>query len=647
MSLSLVYRAARSSLLANSIPRISLTAFPARHASLSAINRGLVRSEKARPQGARSDKFNDLAEGGKRLNYAERKKARQELAKQRPNFKIRKGKKDITMYPEKAKAQSRQARFYDPKSSFGKKSLVYKMKTGQLSEELKALQPEDSGSTNSAFERTGLRPDLQAPRRTARKSARRRDGKGDRDMVDAADFIAALSQPAHSSSDGGRRDAPSRSRDGAGSTSAAGKHRDAPPRGRDSFGGKDASQTRDSFGSGNASRDSSFKTRDSSSKAHDTSFNVHDTSARPRPSPRQERDGSRDFSRRDRDTDRRFRDAPRPERDSFAPRDSPRRDREYDRDFEGAPHPEQDTSSLRTDQALFSITYTTAASQFLYGKSVRKNIPTTILGEDGMRLLDKMASSRPHNGFVLEASPLPQPPLTALAPVPEDYASNPRCAITLGHQSAEEAAINGHPTSIPTLSPTHKPLVLILDQILDPGNLGAILRTASFLGATAVGITRHGSAPLTPVALKASSGAAESLSLFSVSSLPEFLNASRANGWAVYAAVAEGPSSERRQRRHVDVRDVTETDPLKREPCVLLVGNEGEGLSRLVVKKADYEVNVPNLAMPGSGVDSLNVSVAVGLLCSAFLSGVSREMGGFGALKGLGGGGEGVKENLW
>ncbi|KAH6649805.1 hypothetical protein F5144DRAFT_501271 [Chaetomium tenue] len=647
MSLSLVYRAARPSLFANSTSRISLTTFPTRHASLSAINRGLVRSEKARPQGARPNKFNDLADGGKRLNYAERKKAREELAKQRPNFKIRKGKKDITMYPEKAKAQSRQARFYDPKSSFGKKSLVYKMKTGQLSEELKALQLEDSGPTDSAFERTGSRPDLHAPRRTVRKAARRRDGKGDKDMVDAADFIAALSRPAHSSSDGGRRDAPSRSRDSAGGRSAAGQHRDAPPRGQDSFTGKDASRARDSFGSGDASKDSSFKARDTSSKARDTSYKAHDTSARPRDSPRQERDGSRDFSRRDRDTDRGFRDAPRPERDSFAPRDSPRRDRDHDRDFGDASHQERDTFAPGTDHAPLSITYTTAASQFLYGKSVRKNIPTTILGEDGMRLLDKMSSARPHNGFVLEASPLPQPPLTALAALPDDYTTNPRCAITLGHQSAEEAAINGHPTSIPTLSASHKPLVLILDQILDPGNLGAILRTASFLGATAVGITRHGSAPLTPVALKASSGAAESLSLFAVSSLPEFLNASRANGWAVYAAVAEGPSSERRQRRHVDVRDVTETDPLRREPCVLLVGNEGEGLSRLAVKKADYEVNVPNLAVPGSGVDSLNVSVAVGLLCSAFLSGVSREMGGLGALTGLGGGGERVKEDLW
>jgi 21S rRNA (GM2251-2'-O)-methyltransferase len=266
--------------------------------------------------------------------------------------------------------------------------------------------------------------------------------------------------------------------------------------------------------------------------------------------------------------------------------------------------------------------------------------------------MDKMSGSRPHNGFVLEASALPQPPLTGLGPLAEDYATNPVYPVTLGHQSAEEAAIHVPPATSPAPSASHKTLVVILDQILDPGNLGAILRTVSFLGATAVGITRKGSATLTPVALKASAGASETLTLFSIPALPDFLNASRANGWAVYAAVAASPGV--KQRRHMDLHDVEEADPLRKEPCVLLVGNEGEGLSRLTVKKADYEVNIPNFSGGGSGVDSLNVSVAVGLLCSAFLRGVVREVEGLGVgriglgLGGVGAGvGEKVKEVLW
>ncbi|KAK3301333.1 uncharacterized protein B0H64DRAFT_429217 [Chaetomium fimeti] len=600
MSLSLVYRAAR----------------------------GLVRSEQTRPQGARPNRFNDLAEGGKRLNYAERRKAREQLAKERPTFKIRKGKKDITEHPEKARPKSRQARFYDPNSSFGKKSLVYKMQAVNLGEDLNARRQKASGSADSPFERTGPRPDLPLPRRTVKNTTRGRDSKRDRDTGDVADFVAELSRPAGSSTDAPRRDAAPR------------QHRDSPPRARDSFRGRDAfPRDRGGFGDRDGpprARDS-FRGRDAFPRDRG-SFGDRAAPRRDRDAPRGDRDTPRGDGFRDRDTRSGDRDT------SFRTRDSPRGDRDTDGGFGDVPRPERDTSfTPRRDREPLTVTYTTAASQFLYGKSVveaalrssrrqfyhlyiygganrqkptndaliqalakRKNIPITILGEDGMRLLDKMASSRPHNGFVLEASPLPQPPLTALAPLPDDYTTNPRCAVTLAHQSAEEAAINGAPATVPTPSPSHKPLILVLDQILDPGNLGAILRTASFLGATAVGITRKGSATLTPVALKASSGAAESLTLFSVGALPEFLNESRANGWAVYAAVADGPSGAK-QRRHVDVRDVSETDPLKREPCVLLVGNEGEGLARLVVKKADYEVNIPNLAVPGSGVDSLNV----------------------------------------
>ncbi|KAL2127066.1 hypothetical protein VTI74DRAFT_11384 [Chaetomium olivicolor] len=584
MPLSLVLRAARPSLFPSSTTRVSLTALSTRHASLSAIHKGLLKSEKARPQGARPDKISDLQESPKRMTFAERRKAREELAKQKPTFKIRKGKKDITEYPNQAKPKSRQARFYDPESSFAKKSLVHQLKTGKLRDELKALQAKDEGkSSDSPFERTGPRPDLKSGlRRGPSARLRAREERRSKDTKDVFDVVAELSRPASS------RDIPARE------------------------------TSRDTTQSDALRRETSSKDTPS-----------RDTFRR------EPRDGDAPRSAFGRD---------RPQRDSFR-RDTPFRDRDTPRSPPKEP---------------VSITYTTAASQFLYGKAVveaalrssrrklynlyiygganrqnaaddaliqklakHKRVPVTILGEDGLRMMDKMSSSRPHNGFVLEASPLPQPPLTALGPLPEDYTINPRYAVTLGHQSAEEALVNGTPEFIPSPSPTHKPLVVVLDQVLDPGNLGAILRTVSFLGATAVGITRKGSATLTPVALKASAGASETLNLFSVTSLAEFLNASRANGWVTYAAVAVGPNGPK-QRRHMDLRDVEETDPLKRDPCILLIGNEGEGLSRLVVKKADYEVNIPNLS-GGTAVDSLNVSVAAGLLCSAFLRGVMKE----------------------
>ena len=714
MSLSLAYRAARSSLAAHSALRVSLAAAPVRHAGLSAIHRGLVRSEKARPQGARSASIKDGTAGEKPMNYAERRQARLRRAHERPTYKIRKGKKDITEYPDEAKPQSRRARFYDPDSSFGKKSMVYQLKTGQLRDELKVMQARESGrSEDSAFERTGPRLDLKpATRRAERRMTRGGGGRRDRDTMDATDMVAELSRPAGFTRDaprgGGREDRRGASRDSGGPFGRVAP-RDSRVAPRDSSG---------PFG-GDALRKFAPKGRDGPRTERDFTPRDRDAPRRdfaPRDSdgPRRERAfAPRDSPRRERGFTPRDRDAPRRERD-FAPRDSdgPRRERDFtprDRAF-----PRRERAFPRTDRnsALrkpafspgdrdgpraqknrdpISVPYTTAASQFIYGTSVveavlrstrrqlyklyiygganrqtssnddalirslakRRNVPVITLDESGLPLMDKMSHSRPHNGLIIEASPLPQPPLAALGPLPtssdpDTTTTNLPYPITLAHQSAEEASINGTPTTLPAPpTTTHQPLVVILDQILDPGNLGAILRTASFLGATAVGVTTKGSATtLSPVAWKASAGASETLALFSIPSLPEFLNASRANGWSVYAAVAgESAVGVERQRRCVTVRDVEETDPLRREPCVLLLGSEGEGLAKLTVKKADYEVRIPNLAPGGSGVDSLNVGVAAGLLCASFLRGVAKEREG----TGMGGGVVGVegKEPLW
>ncbi len=310
-----------------------------------------------------------------------------------------------------------------------------------------------------------------------------------------------------------------------------------------------------------------------------------------------------------------------------------------------------------------SIPYTTAASQFLYGTSVvkaalhesrrklyklyiyagenrqnverdaaidrlaqRRGVSTQYLTNDAM--MSKMAGNRPHNGYILEASPLPQSPVTGLGAFSGEEGQQ-GYKLNAGWQSAEEAEINGEATFVPTSSLTHKPLVVVLDQVLDPGNLGAILRSVAFLGATAVAITKKNSASLTPVALKASAGASEIMTLFSVDSLPRFLDESRENGWKVYAAA---PATYRsRQERHLDLHQLQNDDPLRQDPCILLIGSEGEGLSKGLATRTDFEVNIPNLS--GSvAVDSLNVSVAAGLLCSAFVHGEmvaqAKEMGG-------------------
>lgn len=348
-------------------------------------------------------------------------------------------------------------------------------------------------------------------------------------------------------------------------------------------------------------------------------------------------------------------DEPRPDEPSSDGSYRSSRSNRSDRGEEAGPAWERQPTR---QEGPISLPYATAASQFLYGTSTveaalhasrrqlyrlyiykgkdrrskslekdaaigdlarRKGIKVDYVDEATLPMLNKMSGSRPHNGYVLEASPLPQMPVAALGELSEGE-GGPGFRVDLGYQSYEEAQVNGTSDFVPTEPDTRKPLVLMVDEVLDPGNLGAILRTASFMGVTAVAVSKRNSAPITPVVLKASAGAAETLTMFSVDSAEDFLKDSRENGWRVYAAVAPQPGSRRRQ---VDTIDVEKDDPLMRHPCVLVVGNEGEGLQRALRRASDIEISIPNLS--GSTiVDSLNVSVATGLLCSAFLRGKAK-----------------------
>ncbi|SLM36277.1 rna family [Lasallia pustulata] len=301
-----------------------------------------------------------------------------------------------------------------------------------------------------------------------------------------------------------------------------------------------------------------------------------------------------------------------------------------------------------------SIPYTTPASQFLYGtsvvtaalrsskrqlyklyvydsenrevlardQSIRKlallrDVAVTRLKEDGLSLLDKLSRGRPHNGYILEASPLPKLPVRDFQPVRGHQGV---FHATLNHQSSEEEKVNGTESEVKYQSVFPRyPLVLMLDGILDPGNLGGILRTAYFFGVDAIAISNRNCAPFSPVTLKASAGAAENLNLMSIAQPRSFIDESQRNGWKFYAAVAPSSSTRSGGRRVTHFTTSTLACPVRDHPCVLMVGGEGEGLSWDLQKKADFVLGVEGNRIRPSGVDSLNVSVATGLLCEAFL----------------------------
>ena len=309
-------------------------------------------------------------------------------------------------------------------------------------------------------------------------------------------------------------------------------------------------------------------------------------------------------------------------------------------------------STQRDANIPLSIPYTTPASEFLYGTSavtaallssrrklyklyvyagdnredlqqdikirqlaLNRSVVVERVKEDGLRLMSKMSAGRPHNGYILEASPLPRLPVAGFQAVEK---RNGAFHVILTHQSREEAAVNGTNTNIEyRVSFPRYPFVVLLDGILDPGNLGAILRTAFFLGVDSVAISNRNSAPISPVAIKASAGASEALPLLSVGKPANFIDQCKSNGWKIFAAAAPTPGKRTGLGNYLSVSDVG--GYIRKQPCLLILGGEGEGLHWSVRKKADFDVGIDGPRIGQSNVDSLNVSVAAGLLCEAFL----------------------------
>lgn len=144
-------------------------------------------------------------------------------------------------------------------------------------------------------------------------------------------------------------------------------------------------------------------------------------------------------------------------------------------------------------------------------------------------------------------------------------------------------------------------LVLVLDEVQDPHNLGALARVAESAGATGMVIAERRSADVTPAVCKTSAGAVEHLRIARVGNIADYLLvAKQADAW-VYGASAEGA-----QRYD---------EPQYTGKVVIVVGSEGRGLRPRVAKSCDALVSVP---MRGK-IESLNVSTATAVLMYAVL----------------------------
>jgi len=139
------------------------------------------------------------------------------------------------------------------------------------------------------------------------------------------------------------------------------------------------------------------------------------------------------------------------------------------------------------------------------------------------------------------------------------------------------------------------PLILLLDELNDPHNLGAILRSADQLAVDLVVTTIHRSVSQTPVVIRASAGASRYVPLLAVANLVQALETFKRYGYWIYGADVAGKSL---AAQHFD------------GPVALVMGGERRGLRRLVKNRCDFLVRIPARGR----VDSFNVSVAAGIL---------------------------------
>lgn len=145
------------------------------------------------------------------------------------------------------------------------------------------------------------------------------------------------------------------------------------------------------------------------------------------------------------------------------------------------------------------------------------------------------------------------------------------------------------------------PLIVVLDKVEDPHNLGAVLRTAEGVGAHGVIIAKHGAAPVNETAVQVAAGAAEYVPVARVSSIADCLRELKRQGVWVCGTRME-------KAQVLWQADFT-------VPLAIVMGNEGKGMSPLIAKNCDFFVKIP---MRGQ-INSFNVSVSCGVMLAEAL----------------------------
>ena len=223
------------------------------------------------------------------------------------------------------------------------------------------------------------------------------------------------------------------------------------------------------------------------------------------------------------------------------------------------------TEALRAGTALDKLYIARGETDHTLGRiAAQARKSGVVVVECDRRKLDAMSETHSHQGVIAVAA------AQAYAAV-EDI--------------LQRAADRGEP-----------PLVVVCDEISDPHNLGAIIRTAECAGAHGVIIPKRRSAGLTAVVAKTSAGAVSYLPVARVPNIPSLLKDLQKRGLWIFGTAAGGTTA------------LYDAD--LRSPAAIVIGSEGDGMGRLVRESCDFLVSIP---MKGS-ISSLNASAAAAIL---------------------------------
>ena len=212
------------------------------------------------------------------------------------------------------------------------------------------------------------------------------------------------------------------------------------------------------------------------------------------------------------------------------------------------------------DMARLSVVQPSSVGHII-DRARKQGVPVQ---ECDRRKLDRMSATGAHQGIIAQAAM-------------REYASI--------EDILERAAERGE-----------DPFIVVCDEIADPHNLGAILRTAECAGVHGVIIPKRRAAGLTAVVDKASAGAAEHMLVSRVTNIPAALGELKKKGLWVYGTAADAPA------------DLWQTKMTG--PAALVIGSEGFGMGRLVSEQCDFTVGIPLLGK----ITSLNASAAAAIL---------------------------------